>query len=369
MEPIVLWQQKWGGDLYIPAYLFLGGLTAGVNISAAVADLLSIKFRRFESFSRVAAIAAVPLLALAGFFLTFHLGKPERGFGFPLFFTNYESWMTRGGWVVGAGSPPVVLYAALWYFRVFPTFRRILALIGIPALALLAAYTGFLLGGTWFVPLWSPKFLPTLFLTSGLTTGLAAAGLIYLLVWPFLGQERDDPRWVLRWVGAALAVLIVFELYEIQAFMGHLAARAPDKAVVLTAPTGDFRSAMGGRLAYEYVTGGPGHPWKLFGGSVADAVEAVKPRKTLAPWFWWGIIGVGLALPLFLTVVEFLSSPVSRQLATGVAAVKFAMVLVGGFVLRLVIVWGGDLKAPLPYPPSVWPVPGITGPPIPGLGG
>lgn len=368
MEPLVLWQHKWSADLFIPTYLFLGGLTAGVVLVACVADFLSLKFRRLEFLSRAAAITAVPLLALAGFFLTVHLGKPERGLGFPLFFTNYNSWMTRGGWVVGADAPIVVVYAALWYFRVFPRIRRIVAVIGIPAQVVLSMYTGLLLSGAWFVPLWSGKFLPLIFLNSALTTGVAAAGLIFLAGWAFLGQGDEDPRWVLRWVGAVLAVLILVELYELRAFMVYLTTQAPDKAVVLSPPSGEFVSPAGSRMAYEYVTGGTGYPWKLFEGET-EAARAVIPRKTLAPWFWLGIVGVGLTIPLLLTLLEFVSDIFSRRLATGVAGIKFALVLVGGFVLRVVIVWGGDLKAPLPYPPSMWPVPGIGGPPIPGLGG
>ncbi|MGH7773135.1 MAG: NrfD/PsrC family molybdoenzyme membrane anchor subunit [Candidatus Binatia bacterium] len=369
MDPIVLWQHKWSADLFIPTYLFLGGLTAGVFIVAALADLLSLRFRRFELVSRLAAFIAVPILALAGFFLTVHLGKPERGLGFPLFFTNYNSWMTRGGWIVGASAPFVVLYAGLWYFRLFPGLRRTLAVIGIPLLALFAMYTGLLLSGAWYVPLWSGKYLPTLFLTSGLTTGVAAVGLIFLLTWPFLGQAVEDPRRVLRWFGVVLFLLILVELYEVRAFMTYLSGTAPDKAVVETTPTGKFQAAMGSQLAYEYVTGGDGYPWKLFKGAAAEAGETGTFSKTLAPWFWWGIIGLGFTLPLLLTVLEFAPKLFPQRISDRIAAVKFTLVLIGGYLLRVVIVWGGDLKAPLPYPPSMWQVPGIGGPPIPGLGG
>ena len=371
MDPIVLWQHKWSADLFIPTYLFLGGLTGGVFVIAALADLLGIKFQRFAYVSRLAAFIAVPILALAGFFLTVHLGKPERGLGFPLFFTNYNSWMTRGGWIVGASAPLVVLYAALWYFRVFPGLRRTLALIGIPLLALFSFYTGLLLSGAWYVPLWSEKYLPTLFLTSGLTTGVAAVGLIFLLALPFLGQTVENPRRVLRGFGVVLVLLILVELYEVRAFMIYLAGRAPDKAVTETTPTGEFQAAMGSRLAYEYVTGGEGYPLKLFKGAAAEAADTLIPRKTLAPWFWWGIIGTGLTIPLLLTLFEFAADRYSRSqgLVNKVRGVKFALVLIGGFLLRVVIVWGGDLKAPLPYPPSMWQIPGIGGPPIPGLGG
>lgn len=361
MEPIVLLQYKWGKDLFIPAYLFLGGLTGGLFIVAALADLISLRLRRLEFLSRLAALTAVPILALAGLFLTVHLGKPERGLGFPLYFTNYNSWMTLGGWVVGASAPLVVLYAALWYFRALPGLRRVLAVIGIPLLAFFAMYTGFLLSGAWFVPLWSGEHLPFLFLNSGLTTGVAAAGLIFLVAWPFLGQRGDDPRLTLRWVGVALALLILVELYELREFMAYLDAQAPDKAMALTTPTGEFVSPIGSRLAHQYVTGGPGYPWKLLQGPAAEAAEKATLPQTLAPWFWWGIVGVGLIFPLLLTLVEFVAGLFSRGLATGTATVKFALVLAGGFLLRLVIVWGGDLKAPLPFPPSMWPLPGLGG--------
>jgi hypothetical protein len=68
-------------------------------------------------------------------------------------------------------------------------------------------------------------------------------------------------------------------------------------------------------------------------------------------------------------VVELIADVVSPRFANLAAGLKFLSVLAGGYVLRLVMVWGGDLKAPLPFPPSVWPVPGLGSVSIPGLGG
>lgn len=370
MEPLVLWQHKWSHGPYVPAYLFFGGLTAGIFIVAVIADLIGIWSRRAATVSRLAAYLAVPVLGLAGFFLTVHLGKPERGLGFMVFFTNYNSWMTRGGWIVAIGSIFVIAYAALWWFRLAPA-RRIVGVIGIPALAGLAVYTGLLLSGAWYVPLWSQDYLPLLFLNSGLTTGVAAAGLIFILAWPFLGERGLDPRPAVRWLGLALVLLIAVELYELNGFMNYLSEKASPKATApeLAQPTGEFRSAMGGQLAWQYVTGGAGYPWRLFQAEPAEAAIAGAHVGTLAPWFWFGIIGLGLTIPLLLTIIEFGTEFASRRLADGIAAVKFACVLVGGLLLRFVIVWGGDLKAPLPFPPSKWPVPGMGGPPLPGLGG
>ena len=310
MEPIVLWQHKWSQDLFVPTYLFCGGLAAGLFVVAVLADFAGLAARRFEALSRGAALLALPVLGVAGITLTLHLGKPERGLGFPLFFTNYHSWMTRGGWVLGAAAPLVLAYAALWYFGVWAAVRRALGIVGLPVLAFLAVYTGLLLSGAGFVPLWSSEHLPWLFLTSGLTTGTAAAGLVAVLGWRVLAPGKA-PGLVLGTVSVVLAGLILVEAYELRGFLRHLAEGAPDKAVIVTTPSGHFVSPIGSRLAHAYVTGGPGYPARLW--RSADEAAAAEPaptlgRPTLAPWFWLGVGGLGLALPLGLTVLEWLAA-------------------------------------------------------------
>ncbi|MGH7831785.1 MAG: NrfD/PsrC family molybdoenzyme membrane anchor subunit, partial [Candidatus Binatia bacterium] len=222
MDTIVFLQDKWSHNPLVPLYLFLGGLAAGMFIVAVLADFAGIWSRRSLAAARIIAYGVFPILALAGIFLTAHLGKPERGLGFPLFFTNYNSWMTRGGWILGASAPLVLVYVALWFFRVFPTLRRVVGAIGIPVLAMLALYTGFLLSGAGYVPLWSREYLPPIFLTSGLNTGLATAGLLTFFAWPWLGFRDLGPRPIIRWFGIVLLVLMVFEGWELYRFMRDL---------------------------------------------------------------------------------------------------------------------------------------------------
>ena len=183
-----------------------------------------------------------------------------------------------------------------------------------------------------FVPLWSSKYLPILFLNSGVTTGLAASGLICLVALWLRGLQ---PHNVVRWVSMAVALFILLELFEIYNFMTYLAGSGQH------APTGEFVAPKGGAHVYQYVT-----------------------RGALAPWFWWGVIGLGLTVPLLLTLVEFLLDWLTRPLGWHrvlFTAPKFALVLLGGVLLRCIIVWGGDLSAPLDFPPSVWPVPPVSG--------
>lgn len=483
MDTVVLLQDKWSHNAFVPLYLFFGGLAGGMFIVAVATDLAGLWSRRAGIAARFIAYGLLPVLVLGGFFLTIHLGKPERGLLFPIFFTNYNSWMTRGGWILGVAALFMVLYAVLWFFGAPSLVRRLVGVVGlIPAVGL-AFYTGLLLSGSWYVPLWSGEHLPPLFLTSGLNTGLAAAGLAVLFAWPWLGLRDIGSRPIIRWFGIALVVLIVFEGWELYRFMrdlssqgllkGHASAPTterfqykvepggslapgryvaivtwvgnatgieegmsadtpvqitqPNSQLIIVAPRkpgvvynvyvgmshnearqvaaniapresvaiqdlarrslnlpinidtgGEFLAPSGGRLAYRYLTGGPAYPSALFRGTAEAALSgAVSVGSTpqvfnslphgrdLSAWFWFGVVGLALVVPIILTAIEFATELGGRTAANTVAAVKFASVLVGGLILRFVIVWGGDVKAPLSFTPSTWPIPL----PPPGLGG
>ncbi len=485
MDTIVLLQSKWSDSPHVPLYLFFGGMASGTFLVAVLADLAGVRSARARVTARLAAYLAIPLLALAGFFLTTHLGKPERGLAFPLFFTNYESWMTRGGWIVGTTAPLMVAYTAAWHFGLRAGLRRLLGVVALAPAAAFGLYTGLLLSGSGFVPLWSRQHLPLLFLTSGLNTGLAGVGLAIILAWRWLAPRETGPRPVARWLGAALLAFVVVEAGELVRFMRDLTSQgllaghpepptedrfqyqvgadgalapgtyivvvtwvnndtgaeegmsaetpvrvpAPGGGITVAAPRrlgatynvyvgptraearqvaanlgprervvirdlppaglplpenlqtgGRFIASAGGPLAYRYVTGGPAYPTALFtrGAEAAEELRGYPPSPTLlrdpphgptlAGWFWWGVVGLALVLPLALTAVEVVAELGGPRLANGVAAVKFASVLAGGLVLRFVVVWGGDIKAPLPFPPAKWPVP-VPGPGLPGLGG
>jgi formate-dependent nitrite reductase membrane component NrfD len=329
MESIILMNSKWGNDIFVPMYLFFGGLSGGLFVIAVATDLLGIKFKQFEKFSRLTSYLVLPVLALAGAFIAFHLGKPERGILFPFFFKNYNSWLVIGGWTVGLAIPLVAAYAALWYYKIDATIRRVLGVIAFPILGFVSFYTGLLLSGAKFVPLWSQEYLPYLFLNSGVLTGLAGSGLMFVLYQTYGSSKSEDSSGVLRIIGYAIIFFILVELFELQRFMDHLSSNP-----VKIDNSGYFVAPNGSVMAYEYVTQG-----------------------VLAPWFWWGIIGIGLTLPLFLSFVEMLFEKLIKPYADWVSGVKFASILSGGIILRFVIVWGGELKAPLTVLPQLNQIP------------
>ena len=329
MESIILMNSKWGNDIFVPMYLFFGGLSGGLFVIAVATDLLGIKFKQFEKFSRLTSYLVLPVLALAGAFIAFHLGKPERGILFPFFFKNYNSWLVIGGWSVGLAIPLVAAYAALWYYKIDATIRRVLGVIAFPILGFVSFYTGLLLSGAKFVPLWSQEYLPYLFLNSGVLTGLAGSGLMFVLYQTYGSSKSEDSSGVLRIIGYAIIFFVLVELFELQRFMDHLSSNP-----VKIDNSGYFVAPNGSAMAYEYVTQG-----------------------VLAPWFWWGIIGIGLTLPLFLSFVEMLFVKLIKPYADWVSGVKFASILSGGIILRFVIVWGGELKAPLTVLPQLNQIP------------
>jgi len=329
MESIILMNSKWGNDIFVPMYLFFGGLSGGLFVIAVATDLLGIKFKQFEKFSRLTSYLVLPVLALAGAFIAFHLGKPERGILFPFFFKNYNSWLVIGGWSVGLAIPLVAAYAALWYYKIDATIRRVLGVIAFPILGFVSFYTGLLLSGAKFVPLWSQEYLPYLFLNSGVLTGLAGSGLMFVLYQTYGSSKSEDSSGVLRIIGYAIIFFVLVELFELQRFMDHLSSNP-----VKIDNSGYFVAPNGSAMAYEYVTQG-----------------------VLAPWFWWGIIVIGLTIPLILSFIEMIFEKLIKPYADWVSGVKFASILSGGIILRFVIVWGGELKAPLTVLPQLNQIP------------
>jgi len=50
MESIILMNSKWGNDIFVPMYLFFGGLSGGLFVIAVSADLLGINSSNLKNF-------------------------------------------------------------------------------------------------------------------------------------------------------------------------------------------------------------------------------------------------------------------------------------------------------------------------------
>lgn len=295
----------WGWE--VPVYLFLGGLTAGIIIIAA---LMMLKNRGKEhpvSTNRIILWAPVLLsLGMGALFLDLTNRLNVMSFYMTLKVTSVMSW---GSWILLIIYPVSILMILATFREGYPELNRKLeekiapfmdgrisklyarliafgeknrepvAKIAIPSGIALGIYTGILLSGFNAQPLWNSAILGPLFLVSGLSTG---AALIMLLSDP---DER-------HFIGAMDRKLIFTELFILLLyFIGQ-------------------------------VTGGAAR---------SEAVQVFLGADIMTPVFWIFVVFTGLLLPLFLEWQEGRGVKIP-------AAVQPVLVLTGGLMLRIVLV-------------------------------
>ncbi len=261
--------------LLIVWYFFLGGIAGGAYFTAAIAD--NFGGPRDRGVIRVGYILALLMVALCGILLILDLGTPSRFLNMVL---NFKFWdpMSIGAWMLGIFGIFTFVSSALSVSgdESRAPLRRRVSLVGIIAGFFLASYTGVLLSAT-ALPFWTDaRLMGALFLASGASTGMAAISLLL-----YLGGESTGEGF--KKVKRADRFAMVFELIVLVLFLVLLGSAA---APLLT-----------------------GH---------------------LAPLFWIGLVLAGLVVPLAL------------ELAGGAlkvpAVVPAILVLIGGFILRYVVV-------------------------------
>ena len=278
---------------YIIPYFFIGGIAGGAYFLAAILEW----FGRAEDrpVIRTGYSLAFWGAILCGLLLTIDLGKPLR-FWHMLFQSEnfprlmFKSWspISFGAWAIllfgacaglsllGAWSEEGRVRApAAQMLRGGTTLAKLVAAVGGLLGFFVAGYTGVLLSVT-NRPIWADSpWLGALFLASGASTGMAAISLILFLTGGASGDGFGKIKKADRYS-------MLIELVVLAIFLGVLGS-------------------------------------------------AARPITTghMAPLFWGGLIGLGLVVPLAL---EFVGK--RARVLTAVSAV---LVLVGGFILRYVM--------------------------------
>jgi formate-dependent nitrite reductase membrane component NrfD len=263
-----------GWEMMIVWYFFFGGIAGGAYFTGAIAD--NFGGRPGQRVARAGYLISLPLVAICGALLTADLGVPLRFLNMLGAF-KFSNPMSVGAWALGVFGLFAFVSSVL-SFSSSPAaiwFRRNLGLVGTLFGFFLASYTGVLLSGT-ALPFWSEaRLMGPLFLASGASTGMAAISLFLL----FGGASAADGVAAIK---RADRVSIVIELVMLALFLALL-------------------------------------------GSAAQPITSGH----LATLFWGGLVGLGLLVPL---VLDFTAHRV--RALNAVAAV---LVLVGGFVLRYVV--------------------------------
>jgi formate-dependent nitrite reductase membrane component NrfD len=310
MEPGLLKSAEW--PLLIDVYFFLGGIAGGAFVIATIAHLLGPE--RYRSVVRVGyyvallAVIPAPILLIVDlglptrFLHMLMVGKPSTAIGqgamtIGPFHLKPFSPMSTGAWALLAFSACAFL-AALDVLledrrgRGFPGLRTAVGLIGSVFGFFLAAYPGVLLGATARPLFVSGHWLGALFLAVGASTG---AAMIALVLAASGGDRRDALAALMRAVLVALVVQAV--------------------ALVLFIVTVKMSGSAG------------------IGQALAPLLSG---QHSVA--FWLGAVVIGLMAPLALQLV----GGGLRRASAGMTALVAILVLVGGFVIKYVLIAAGQ---------------------------
>lgn len=314
---------EWGFLIII--YLFLGGLSAGLFFISALATLLQVNGED-SSYSKVARYGALlaPWPVIVGCsLLIFDLGRWYHFWKLFLHF-RWVSPMSIGSWLLIAFSGITLLYLCSWLttrerewmFSRLPRplsfltklnrdisgSRRQIALLGTPISIGVGIYTGVLLGAVQSRPFWNTNLVAQLFLFSALSTGCAA--LIFVFA---VKRETTDSR-AFQLLYTVDICLMALEFFIVVPYLihGQLSVQA-------------VRDSLG------LILGGP---------------------FTLV--FWVFFLGMGLLLPLGIETYEAAPALVSNRVGhyrKWLAGATAVLVLAGGFLLRYIFVFAGQMSS------------------------
>ena len=312
----------WGMPVIL--YLFLAGVGAGA-LTASASVLLRgggggfggahVEIARYGAF-----LAPLPLI-VGCLALIFELGSFEVGNWFRwinLYMVINLSPMSIGTWLLTFFIMVSVAYAytfvpnAPFLGERRQLLRVMLAWVSVPLGIATAVYTGILLGAMPARPFWNSPILALLFLLSSISTGVAvillARAILHRAPTPEAELVAKESDYLLT---STDVMLIGFELMVIFLF-----------------------------LMYAQLTIG----------NVKEAMAVILPGGDLAMLFWFGVVLIGLLIPalieLYYVVPKLIyhrgfTSPRSVDIVVSVA------VLIGGFLLRYVVVVAGQITGPV----------------------
>jgi formate-dependent nitrite reductase membrane component NrfD len=180
----------WGPLLV--GYLFLGGLSGGAYVVGALADLLNKE--KYSVLSKSAILASFVSIIMGLVLLVLDLERFKEA---PLIILNAfvkfpDSIMSVGTWIITVFTLISLVTVLLWYFNGNVLVRKIVEVIGMVLGLATASYTGILLSFAARVPFWQSGYLPVLFVLSGLLTGLAIAILFIPIAAGFMPKAFGD---------------------------------------------------------------------------------------------------------------------------------------------------------------------------------
>lgn len=286
----------WGWE--IPLYLFLGGIVAGMMI---ISGYFLFRGRWRETGSTSTTLPFLSMILLSAGMLALFLDLEYKVHVWRMYATfQITSPMSWGSWILVLVYPALFLNMLVrqprWIGVRVPLFEKWSAelhrhpvgikTVGVANMLLgatLGIYTGVLLSAFSARPLWNSPVLGLLFLVSGLS---AAAAFVHIIA-----KDVRERELLAKSDNAFLTI----ELFVLGLFLIGLSTST----------------------------------------AVHQQSAELLVRGTFAPLFWVGVVGMGIVIPLFLQ-----SLAVTHRVIH--SAIPPIMVIVGGLLLRFVIVAAGQ---------------------------
>lgn len=300
IDPVL---QVW--EWQIPLYLFLGGLVAGILFFSAFYYIRG-KADLYPAAVKIAPFFAPILLSLGLLALLMDLSHKLY---FWRLYTNIrlESPMSWGAWTLMVVFPLSVLWPAFYVKEVFPNFKwplpvidtvidffrpfqKYVAWVMAVYAVILGVYTGILLSAFNARPIWNTSILGPFFLVSGLSTGVA-----FIL---FLSKDKEEKHKFSRIDILLISIEITLVVHMIMGFLASTEQQIFWSGLFL-----------GGEFTFSF--------WILF-------------------------FGFGLLVPLLLEIIELRGRHIDVRIPA-------TFILIGGLVLRFIMVEAGQVSTWLPY--------------------
>jgi formate-dependent nitrite reductase membrane component NrfD len=276
-------QKDWidGRGNFIAFAFFLGGISGGLYMAAAYFDNL------------VGMFVAWLLSMGMGISYMIHLSHPLRSWR--MFMKPKTSWIARGFIFIMLfiGFTTIQLILSEWVPQATGAITTLKVIAGIFAFAQ-SIYTGFAVSYVSAIKVWNSAIVPVLFVTCGITGGLA------ILLAIMMGQDSTQIATlenVIRIVLIALAIIIGVYLWN---------------------------TTYSSTAAKDAVK-------RLIGGS-------------LAPLFWIGVFLFGIVIPIAISITTYFAGEAS----SGVLITAVVSEIIGGLALRFSILKAGMYTPLLP---------------------
>ncbi|MBC8338954.1 MAG: polysulfide reductase NrfD [Alphaproteobacteria bacterium] len=320
----------WG--LPVIGYLFLAGVGAGaLTVSASV--LLrggggGFAGQHFEIARYGAFLAPLPLV-VGCLLLILELGSFEAGHWFKwinLYKTINLSPMSIGTWLLTGFIGISILYAYTFLPKTpglgknKDQLRRLLAWVSVPLGISTAVYTGVLLGAMPARPFWNSPVLAMLFLVSALSTGVAVILLFRAIFPPRKAEEPHKP--------------MVAEYFQ----------KRDQSAYLLTASD---LMLVGFEMLVIFLFIMYAH---LSVGAVKGSISVILFGGEMSVLFWFGVVIVGLLAPALIELYYVIPKLLNHQPFDAPLIIEIVVpiaVLIGGFMLRYVVVMAGQITGPI----------------------